>query len=101
MSSYYAQDPDLEPDICDVSDMGDELAKCQCEECLGLRPHPPTGFRWAHYDLLDPHVEKDLEIPGAAEGPRHRYLLCGRLLHGFDLKSRTWGTFRTMRVTIT
>ncbi|KAH7131325.1 hypothetical protein EDB81DRAFT_137368 [Dactylonectria macrodidyma] len=91
LSSYYAQGSDIQPpQICDISDLGQELAMCQCEECQGYRPHPPTDFPWTRYDLLDPNVEKDLEIPGAANGPRHRYLLCGRLLHGFDLKSRTW-----------
>ncbi|KAK7409221.1 hypothetical protein QQX98_008597 [Neonectria punicea] len=90
MASFFAQDPDMVPDICEISDMGDQFAKCQCDECLGFRPHPPTGFRWAHYDLLNPHDEKDLEMSGAADGPRHRYLLCGRSLYGFDLKSRTW-----------
>jgi hypothetical protein len=33
----------------------------------------------------------DLELPGSPEGPRHRYLLCSRVMHGFILKSRTWG----------
>ncbi|KAJ4232954.1 hypothetical protein NW757_013739 [Fusarium falciforme] len=68
----------------------DRVAKCQCEECCGMRPHPPHGFPWTRYDILDPTVEKNLEIPGAIEGPLHRYLLCDHLLHGFDLKSRTW-----------
>ncbi|KAH7123500.1 ATPase [Dactylonectria estremocensis] len=91
LASYYAQGPDTQPPgICDISDLGEELAMCQCEDCQGYRPHPPTDFPWTRYDLLDPNVEKDLEIPGAVNGPRHRYLLCGRLLHGFDLKSRTW-----------
>ncbi|KAJ4247113.1 hypothetical protein NW762_013251 [Fusarium torreyae] len=74
-----------------VRDMGGgQLSKCQCEDCRGLRPHPPHGFPWVNYDILDPTVDKDLTLPGAPEGPRHRYLLCGRLLKGFDLKSRTW-----------
>lgn len=67
------------------------IAKCPCEECRGMRPHPPPNFPWTHYDVLNPKIKKDLEIPGAAEGSLHRYLLCGHLLHAFDLRSRTWG----------
>ncbi|CAF3451924.1 unnamed protein product [Fusarium graminearum] len=79
------------PRLGNVRDMGGKgLSKCQCEDCRGLRPHPPSGFPWVDYDILDPSVEKDLTIPGAKEGSRHRYLLCGRLLRGFDLKTRTW-----------
>ncbi|ESU07861.1 hypothetical protein FGSG_02425 [Fusarium graminearum PH-1] len=79
------------PRLGNVRDMGGKgLSKCQCEDCRGLRPHPPSGFPWVDYDILDPSVEKDLTIPGAREGSRHRYLLCGRLLRGFDLKTRTW-----------
>ncbi|KAF7555179.1 hypothetical protein G7Z17_g2379 [Cylindrodendrum hubeiense] len=90
MSSYYDQGHDDEPEICDIDDLGEELAKCECEDCHGYRPHPPTDFPWTRYDLIDPNVEKDLEIPGAIHGPRHRYLLCDRSLHGFDLRSRGW-----------
>jgi hypothetical protein len=71
--------------------MGEELANCLCGECHGRRPHPLPGFRWADYDLLDPNLKLDLELPGSPEGPRHRYLLCSRVMHGFILKSRTWG----------
>ncbi|KAH6684956.1 hypothetical protein F5X68DRAFT_171403 [Plectosphaerella plurivora] len=69
---------------------GERLAMCQCEECRGLRAHPPDEDPWKNYDILDPTVEKDLTLPGAREGPLHRYLLCDRVLPGFDLKSRTW-----------
>lgn len=75
----------------------EEAAKCQCEDCRGLRPHPPHGFPWTQYDILDPTVEQDLEIPGASEGSLHRYLLCQRRLPGFDLKSRTWGKLSSLR----
>ncbi|RGP77951.1 p-loop containing nucleoside triphosphate hydrolase [Fusarium longipes] len=83
--------PRLGPKPKYVRDMGGKgLSKCQCEDCRGLRPHPPHGFPWVDYDILDPAVDKDLTKPGATEGPKHRYLLCGRLLKGFDLKTRTW-----------
>ncbi|OBS28477.1 hypothetical protein FPOA_02414 [Fusarium poae] len=83
--------PSAGPRLGYVRDMGGKgLSKCQCEDCRGLRPHPPPGFPWIDYDILDPIVEKDLTIPGAKEGPGHRYILCGRLLRGFDLKTRTW-----------
>lgn len=51
-------------------------AKCQCEECHGRRPHPPHGFPWTHYDILNPAVE---------------YMLCDAFLQGFDLECRAWG----------
>ncbi|RGP61609.1 p-loop containing nucleoside triphosphate hydrolase [Fusarium sporotrichioides] len=83
--------PRVGPRLGYVRDMGGKgLSKCQCEGCRGLRPHPPPGFPWIDYDILDPTIDKDLTIPDAEEGPRHRYLLCGRLLRGFDLKTRTW-----------
>ncbi|RYP65063.1 hypothetical protein DL770_009078 [Monosporascus sp. CRB-9-2] len=89
-SSYYSQNPDAAPEICDTNDTGQELAKCSCEECHGLRPHPPTGFMWARYDLIDPFTEADLTLEGSEYGLMHRYLLCEDLLYGFVLKSRTW-----------
>ncbi|KAK3947203.1 hypothetical protein QBC32DRAFT_355048 [Pseudoneurospora amorphoporcata] len=75
--------------ILGISDMGQGLARCPCEECHGFRPHPPQGFPWTHYDLLDPVKNEDLELSGA-EDPEHRYLLCGRKVFGFDLRSREW-----------
>ncbi|CEI66320.1 hypothetical protein FVEN_g4294 [Fusarium venenatum] len=97
-SSYDSRDrmrrrlpPRTGPRLGYVRDMGGKgLSKCQCEDCRGLRPHPPPGFPWVDYDILDPNVQKDLTISSAEEGPGHRYLLCGRLLRGFDLKTRTW-----------
>lgn len=91
MPSYYAQEPSHTPEICSINDLGEELAKCYCEDCKGYRPHPPEDFPWTRYDLIDPLVDQDLEIPGSINGSRHRYALCARLLHGFDLKSRSWG----------
>lgn len=114
-ASFYTYEPDKAPERNEIHDFGENpvvqrlsrlgappphpatlpasgpLAKCQCEECHGRRPHPPHGFPWTNYDILDPAVEKDLTLPGGRDGPLHRYLLCDRLLHGFDLKSRTWG----------
>ncbi|GAQ42498.1 hypothetical protein ANI_1_2222094 [Aspergillus niger] len=89
-ASYFAQHEYTAPEICEVEDMGDGLAKCLCEECRGWKPHPLPGFRWAAYDLLDPRVDIDLELPESPEGARHRYLLCSRVLYGLVLKSRTW-----------
>lgn len=71
--------------------MGQGLALCPCEQCLGCRAHPPSGFRWSKYDVIDPWKTKDLETENQDESPRHRYLLCSQSLHGLILKSRTWG----------
>jgi hypothetical protein len=89
--SYYAQYPDVMPTINNIEDMGKGLALCPCEECLGCRAHPPDGFRWSDYDVIDPWKTKNLETNGSPEPSRHRYLLCPRKLHGLVLKSRTWG----------
>ncbi|KAI0454812.1 hypothetical protein F5B21DRAFT_474339 [Xylaria acuta] len=72
-----------------VQDMGGDLAICACEKCLGRRPHPPKGFPWAEYDLIDPK-HADLELSDGHKDKEHRYLLCSGLLMGFALKSRTW-----------
>ena len=90
-ASYYDEFPEDAPDVCEISDMGPDLAKCQCDECLGRRPHPPTGFPWTQYDILDPNVDTDLEIHGTPHDSQHRYLLCGRYLKGFNLKTKKWG----------
>ncbi|KAI0376345.1 hypothetical protein F5Y04DRAFT_285993 [Hypomontagnella monticulosa] len=90
-SSYYSQYPRNAPVVSDIDDMGEGLAKCTCEDCRGRRVHPPPGFPWASYDLIDPSVEEDLAIE--ATGVRdvnHRYLLCASVLWGFVLKSRDW-----------
>ncbi|KAI1479212.1 hypothetical protein F4774DRAFT_138082 [Daldinia eschscholtzii] len=89
--SYYSQFPKNAPEICNTDDMGEGLARCPCEDCHGRRPHPPVGFRWSSYDLLDPLVDKDLdEAETGGEDAGHRYLLCSSALYGFVLKSRTW-----------
>ncbi|KAF7518675.1 hypothetical protein G7054_g13374 [Neopestalotiopsis clavispora] len=88
--SYYAQNPEATPKISKIEDMGQGLALCQCEECLGCRPHPPSGFRWSTYDVIDPRKVKSLETNSGPEPRKHRYLLCPRELHGLILKTRTW-----------
>ncbi|KAF3010481.1 hypothetical protein E8E14_006327 [Neopestalotiopsis sp. 37M] len=76
--SYYARDPEdprdkaYPPRISNIEDMGEGLALCPCEECLGCRAHPPKGFRWSRYDVIDPWKTKDLESDGTDEPPRHR-----------------------------
>lgn len=90
-SSYFSEHSKLAPDICEIDDIGNDLAKCTCDYCYGRKPHPLPGFRWKDYDLWDPSVHVDLEFLGAPERDCHRYLLCSRLLYGFVLKSRTWG----------
>ena len=92
--SYPAQAATLSQ----IEDMGEELGKCTCEECYGQRPHPPTNFRWNKYDLLDPAVDKNLEVDvNGIDPPRHRYFICSNHLYGLILKSRTWGEFQTYR----
>ncbi|KAK3489913.1 P-loop containing nucleoside triphosphate hydrolase protein [Neurospora crassa] len=80
------------PLLGNIDDMGRGLAKCPCEECHGFRPHPPHGFPWTDYDLMNPHKLKvsDLKLPDHFPDPEHRYLLCNRRLFGFDLRSRNW-----------
>ncbi|KAI1741308.1 hypothetical protein F4680DRAFT_416366 [Xylaria scruposa] len=72
-----------------VQDMGGDLAICPCENCLGRRPHPPKGFPWAKYDMINPRYT-DLKLSDGHEDEEHRYLLCSGFLMGFALKSRTW-----------
>ncbi|KAI1504177.1 hypothetical protein F5X99DRAFT_372745 [Biscogniauxia marginata] len=90
--SYYSEYPRDAPDVGDIDDMGEGLSTCPCEECKGQRTHPPSGFRWAQYDVLDPRKDKNLETDGLREPLRHRYLLCPRELRGLVLKSRNWET---------
>ncbi|KAK8071311.1 P-loop containing nucleoside triphosphate hydrolase [Apiospora hydei] len=78
------------PVVGDVDDLGEGLSVCSCDDCLGKRVHPPPGFQWAAYDLIDPRVTKTLELPGSSHGKDHRYLLCSRRLFGFVFKSRRW-----------
>ncbi|KAI1445619.1 P-loop containing nucleoside triphosphate hydrolase protein [Annulohypoxylon stygium] len=72
-----------------ISDIGDYLAICQCEKCLGGRPHPPKNFPWAEYDMIDPR-HGDLELPENYPDRQHRYLLCSGRLMGLALRTRTW-----------
>lgn len=78
-----------EPEL--VDDLGVGSQKCPCEECMGLRPHPPQNFPWRIYDLIDPYNEKTLDLPDDFDDPKHRYLLCCKRLMGFVLQSRRWG----------
>ncbi|KAK6839088.1 hypothetical protein PG987_004954 [Apiospora arundinis] len=78
------------PVVGDVGDMGEGRSVCACDECHGKRVHPPPGFLWKDYDLIDPSTTKNLELPGGMDGPNHRYLLCSRRLFGFVFKSRDW-----------
>lgn len=88
--SYYSQVSYSTPSISDIEDIGEGLALCPCEECLGCRAHPPSGFRWSKYDVINPWKIKSLETEGGSEPPKHRYLLCPRELFGLVLKSRIW-----------
>ncbi|KAL0465269.1 P-loop containing nucleoside triphosphate hydrolase protein [Neurospora intermedia] len=80
------------PRLGDIDDMGRGFAKCPCEQCHGFRPHPPHGFPWTDYNLLNPHKLEvsDLKLPDHFPDPEHRYLVCNQSLFGFDLRSRNW-----------
>ncbi|KAI1125320.1 hypothetical protein F5Y10DRAFT_284378 [Nemania abortiva] len=88
--SYYSENPSSAPEVGVIEDMGTGLSKCYCEECKGQRSHPPIGFRWATYDVLNPFRDRDLETDGLKEPRKHRYLLCNQELWGLMLKTRTW-----------
>ncbi|KAK8867396.1 P-loop containing nucleoside triphosphate hydrolase protein [Apiospora arundinis] len=75
-----------------MKDTGIGHAICPCETCRGKRPHPPKGFPWADYDLIDPEAD-DLQLPESYPDRDHRFLLCSGILMGFALRSRTWGEF--------
>ncbi|KAK8009946.1 hypothetical protein PG990_008911 [Apiospora arundinis] len=72
-----------------MKDMGIGHAICPCETCRGKRPHPPKGFPWADYDLIDPEAD-DLLLPESYPDRDHRFLLCSGILMGFALRSRMW-----------
>ncbi|KAI1844808.1 hypothetical protein JX266_009036 [Neoarthrinium moseri] len=82
------EEVDAEPEL--VDDLGVGTQKCPCDECMGLRPHPPQNFRWKEYDLINPLKEKTLELLEGQNDPLHRYLLCSKRLMGFVLKTRSW-----------
>lgn len=84
-----AEEAEKVPRLAD--DVGDGTAMCPCEQCHGLRPHPPSKFMWIDYDLIDPAKVGSLDLPGGPRGLKHRYLLCARRLMGYVLKSRKWG----------
>lgn len=79
------------PTIGNIDDLGEGLSVCSCDDCRGKRVHPPPGFQWVAYDLIDPKATRSLELPGGAHGNNHRYLLCSHRLFGFVFKSRKWG----------
>ncbi|KAI1081971.1 P-loop containing nucleoside triphosphate hydrolase protein [Whalleya microplaca] len=88
-SDNESDQTEMKPQL--VEDFGFGLALCPCPTCLGLRPHPPPGFIWTKYDLIDPSNETTLELSdGPEEDIKHRYLLCSKRLMGFALKSRSW-----------
>ncbi|KAI1079829.1 ATPase [Whalleya microplaca] len=74
----------------EINDFGEGLVDCPCNQCHGLRPHPPKDFPWTDYDVIDPKTEKTLELDGPDEHRELRYLLCPRYQYGFALKSRSW-----------
>ncbi|KAK8024477.1 P-loop containing nucleoside triphosphate hydrolase [Apiospora rasikravindrae] len=78
------------PVVGKVFDLGNGLSVCSCDDCRGKRAHPPPGFQWKDYDLIDPLTTQNLELPGGLHGINHRYLLCSRRLFGFVFKSRKW-----------
>ncbi|KAA8635553.1 hypothetical protein SMACR_09201 [Sordaria macrospora] len=82
--------PEKPPVLGGIGDMGQGLTNCPCGECLGFRPHPLVGFPWTDYELLNPARDMNLNLQAPAKDPDHRYLLCERKLHGFDLRSRNW-----------
>lgn len=81
------------PAVGNVDDLGEGLSVCSCDDCRGKRVHPPPGFQWAAYDLIDPKATTTLEMPEGPHGKDHRYMLCSHRLFGFVFKSRKWGTF--------
>ncbi|KAI0178878.1 P-loop containing nucleoside triphosphate hydrolase protein [Hypoxylon sp. FL1284] len=88
MERRAAEEAEKEPKLAE--DIGDGSSQCPCEDCLGLRPHPPSKFIWIDYDLINPTLVESLDLPGGPRGLKHRYLICSRRLMGFVLKARTW-----------
>ncbi|KAK7971588.1 hypothetical protein PG989_016604 [Apiospora arundinis] len=78
------------PAVGNVDDLGEGLSVCSCDDCRGKRVHPPPGFQWAAYDLIDPKATTTLEMPEGPHGKDHRYMLCSHRLFGFVFKSRKW-----------
>lgn len=79
------------PILGEIADLGMGLSACSCDDCRGKRVHPPPGFQWADYDLINPLTTASLDLPEGPNGTKHRYLLCSRRLFGFVFKSRKWG----------
>ncbi|KAK8102066.1 hypothetical protein PG984_015212 [Apiospora sp. TS-2023a] len=79
------------PILGEIADLGEGLSACSCDDCCGKRVHPPPGFQWTDYDLINPTTTTSLELPGCSHGKDHRYFLCSRRLFGFVFKSRKWG----------
>ncbi|KAK7972492.1 hypothetical protein PG988_006626 [Apiospora saccharicola] len=79
------------PVLGEIADLGEGLSACSCDDCRGKRVHPPPGFQWTDYDLINPTTTTSLELPGGSHGKDHRYFLCSRRLFGFVFKSRKWG----------
>lgn len=92
-ASHYQVMTKIRPVIGQIDDFGEGLAMCPCVECVLRRPHPPKGFRWGLYDVLDPAKVKDLTLEDSPEGSMHRYMFCNWRTSGFVLNSRTWGKF--------
>ncbi|KAI1337703.1 hypothetical protein F5Y15DRAFT_408041 [Xylariaceae sp. FL0016] len=79
-----------EDDDFTIKDYRDNLVDCPCEKCHGCRPHPPNGFPYMLYDVIDPKSEDSLQLNDEPRMTDHRYLLCSRRLYGFSLKLRSW-----------
>ncbi|KAK7917808.1 hypothetical protein PG985_011416 [Apiospora marii] len=78
------------PTVGDMDDMGEGGSICSCDDCRGKRVHPPPGFQWVAYDLIDPKTTRTLDLAGSPHGRDHRYLLCSHRVFGFVFKSRRW-----------
>jgi hypothetical protein len=70
-----------------------DLPTCACDECRSRRPHPPEGFPWARYDVLDPRNPHPADQKNE-DLLRHRWFLCSSELWGLVLKTRKWGQSR-------
>ncbi|KAF7502671.1 hypothetical protein GJ744_005284 [Endocarpon pusillum] len=85
--------PQIGP-VEDGSEPKEVVAGCNCEKCNEARTRRGVGgkSKWAAYDNIDPKEVKSLAGKGLTAGcsEKHCYLLCGRRLMGFLLKSRKW-----------